>query len=199
MSSRRNEIIQATLALAADNGLGTVSMQQIADRVGITKASLYNHFSSREEIVEAMYEVLRDASKKRADVGRIDYDGFTADRTIKEILTAAVDSYRNMVNDPQMYLFYKLILSERSINRAAAEIMVKETKTMINATKSIFYALQVKGMAEFGNVDVVAFSFAMAVHSILDYEFDLSYSGTTPNPAMMQNYIDEFCRIYGKE
>ena len=44
MSSRRNEIIQATLALAADNGLGTVSMQQIADRVGITKASLYNHF-----------------------------------------------------------------------------------------------------------------------------------------------------------
>ena len=60
MKNRKQDIIQATLELAAENGLGTVSMQQIADRVGITKASLYNHFSSREKIVEEMYEQLRE-------------------------------------------------------------------------------------------------------------------------------------------
>ena len=54
MNDRKNEIIKATLELAAENGLGTVSMQQIANKVGITKASLYNHFSSRDEIVEEM-------------------------------------------------------------------------------------------------------------------------------------------------
>ena len=143
-----------------------------------------------------MYEVLWDASKKRADVGRIDYDGFTADRTIKEILTAAVDSYRNMVNDPQMYLFYKLILSERSINRAAAEIMVKETKTMINATKTLFYALQVKRLAQFENADVAAVSFAMSIHALLDYECDLEHAGIKKNEGLVQDYIAEFCRIY---
>ena len=51
MNDRKNEIIKATLELAAESGLGTVSMQQIASKVGITKASLYNHFSSRDEIV----------------------------------------------------------------------------------------------------------------------------------------------------
>ena len=48
MNDRRNEIVFATLELAAENGLGSVSMQQIANKIGITKASLYNHFSSRD-------------------------------------------------------------------------------------------------------------------------------------------------------
>ena len=196
MTGRKQDIIQATLELAAENGLGTVSMQQIADQVGITKASLYNHFSSRDEIVEAMYEFLRNASKEKANVGKFDYDSFRADRSMKEILTEAVSGYRKMVAEPQMYLFYKIIMSERSINPIAAEIMVRETQTMIHATKSIFYALQVKGIADFKDADAAAFSFAMAIHSILDYEFDLSFSGAKADKKMLRNYIDEFCRIY---
>ena len=35
---RQKEIINAALELASERGLGAVSMQQIADRVGITKA-----------------------------------------------------------------------------------------------------------------------------------------------------------------
>ncbi len=196
MRNRKKEIIQATLELAAENGLGTVSMQQIADKIGITKASLYNHFSSREQIVEEMYELLRDASRKKADIGSIDYDHLTADLPLEQILTAAVNTYRDMVSDPQMNLFYKIIMSERSINPTAAEILVRETKTMINATKTLFYALQVKKIADFINVDTAAFSFAMAVHAILDYEFDLQFSGTEADRKMMQDHITEFCRIY---
>lgn len=198
MKNRKQEIIQATLELAAENGLGTVSMQQIADKLGIKKASLYNHFSSREEIVEAMYEFLREASKRKTDAGEIDYDALTKDRSMKEILTQSVNSYRKIVKDPQLFLFYKLIMSERSLNSTAAEIMVRETKTMINATKTIFYALQVKGLADFKDADAAAFSFAMAVHAILEYEFDLAFSGNKPDKKMMQAYIDEFCRIYQK-
>ena len=196
MRKRKEEIIQATLELAAENGLGTVSMQQIADKVGITKASLYNHFSSRDQIVEEMYELLRDASGKKADAGSIDYDHIAAGLPLEQILTTAVDTYRNMVSDPQMNLFYKIIMSERSIDPTAAEILVKETKTMIHATKTLFYALQVKKIADFINIDVAAFSFAMTVHAILDHEFDLLFSGRGTDGRMMQDFIAEFCRIY---
>ena len=109
-----------------------------------------------------------------------------------------LDNYRKIVKDPQMYLFYKVIMSERSINSSAAEIMVRETKTMINATKALFYALQVKGIADFENVDSAAVSFAMAVNSLLDYECDLDNAGMKKDEKMMQDFIDEFCRIYGK-
>ncbi len=198
MNDRKNEIIMATLELAAENGLGTVSMQQIASKVGITKASLYNHFSSRDEIVEEMYVVLRDMSKRKAAVGGIDYDKLGTEVTLKDILMGAVSSYRSMVNDPDMFLFYKVIMSERTINNVAAEIMVKETETMINATKSLFYALEVKGKAHFEDPDAAAFSFAMAVHAILDYESDIKFAGQKSKPKMLMSYIDEFCRVYGK-
>jgi hypothetical protein len=102
-----------------------------------------------------------------------------------------------MVSDPRMFLFYRIIMSERSINREAAEIMAKETKTMIDATKTLFYALQVKGIADFGNVDAAAFSFAMAVHAIIDYRFDLEQAGLASGNDLLRDYIDEFCRLYG--
>ena len=197
MNDRKNEIIKATLELAAASGLGTVSMQQIASKVGITKASLYNHFSSRDEIVEEMYVVLRDISKKKASVAGIDYDKLGPDASLKDILMGAVSSYRSIVNDPDMFLFYKIIMSERTINKVAAEIMARETETMINATKSLFYALEVKKIAHFDDPDAAAFSFAMAVHSMLDYESDLKFAELKAKPKMMKNYIEEFCRIYG--
>ena len=197
MKDRKEEIIAATLELAAENGLGTISMQQIADKVGITKASLYNHFASRDEIVDAMYAWLRNASREKADIGKMDYDRLTGDLSLKDILTGSVQSYLRMVSDPRMFLFYRIIMSERSINREAAEIMAKETKTMIDATKTLFYALQVKGIADFGNVDAAAFSFAMAVHAIIDYRFDLEQAGLASGNDLLRDYIDEFCRLYG--
>ena len=79
MIDRKNEIVYATLELASENGLGAVSMQKIADRVGITKASLYNHFSSKDEIVDVMYLTIREASKQRAAVGPVDYDSMASE------------------------------------------------------------------------------------------------------------------------
>ena len=66
--TRKKEIIMAALELAANKGLGNVSMNMIADKVGIKKPSLYNHFASKEELVEAMYQFLREEAKKNASV-----------------------------------------------------------------------------------------------------------------------------------
>ena len=199
MNDRRNEIVFATLELAAENGLGSVSMQQIANKIGITKASLYNHFSSRDEIVEAMYETIRQASKQKVVRTNIDYDALAKSGTFYEVIMKAVSSYRAIVQEPQMFLFYKLIMAERSINPAAAEIMVKETKTMIDATKALFRSLEANGKAEFTNLDSAAFSFSMAIHSIIDYGFDLENAGVGSNDDMLNGYIEEFCRLYGRK
>ena len=143
-----------------------------------------------------MYGVLRQAAKEKANVGRVDFDRLTSDLPLSQILLGAVGSYRSMVQDRKMYLFYKLIMSERTINPVAAEIMVKETETMIHATKTLFYALQVKGIARFPDADAAAFSFAMAVHAILDYEFDLQFSGRDSDENRMNDFIKEFSRLY---
>ena len=80
-SNRREEILLATLELASEKGLGNVSLNMIADRIGIRKPSLYNHFASKEELVEAMYQFLREKAKEQSAAGVVDYSAFFAGKS----------------------------------------------------------------------------------------------------------------------
>ena len=195
--NRKEEIIIATLELAAEKGLGTVSMAHIADRIGIKKASIYNHFKSKEEIIGQMYTYLRRQAKQQKKQGNLTIDELLIGRTMREILHAVIDSYKELNADPQMVVFYKVITAERCFNLEAAKIMVEETKTMIQSTKLLFYAMQVKKIAQFDNPDTAAVTFAMAVHSIMDHEADLEYLGQSDCGRMMDDFIEEFCTRYG--
>ena len=49
-------IIDATVALVADKGLGATSMSQVAERSGIGRATLYSYFPDVEHILLAWHE-----------------------------------------------------------------------------------------------------------------------------------------------
>lgn len=188
----------ATLELAANKGLGNVSMNMIADRVGIKKPSLYNHFASKEELVEAMYQFLREEAKKNANVGAIDYTVIFAGKSALEILRMMVGGYFHMNQQEHMLNFYKVIYSERSIQPMAAKILAEETEKMIIATKQLFYAMEVHKLLHFQNADMSAVSFAMTVHGLMDYELDLR-SGGCKTENQERNDLDEYLQWFCKE
>ena len=193
--TRKKEIIMATLELAANKGLGNVSMNMIADKVGMKKPSLYNHFASKEELVEAMYQFLREEAKKNANVGAIDYTVFFADKSALEILRMMVGGYFNMNQQEHMLNFYKVIYSERSLNPMAAKIVAEETDKMIIATKQLFYAMEVHKLLHFTNPDMSAVSFAMTIHGLMDYELDQSNSKCSyeTDKNLLDDYLKWFC------
>jgi len=47
---RKQEIIEATMALSVEKGLKKLTTQAIADRVGIAQPTIFRHFKSRDEI-----------------------------------------------------------------------------------------------------------------------------------------------------
>lgn len=53
---RRRTILRAAERLFAERGYARTSMKRLADSVGVTDAALYNHFRSKREILEALYE-----------------------------------------------------------------------------------------------------------------------------------------------
>lgn len=194
----KEKIVYATLELACEKGLAGVTMSQIAQRVGLKKSSLYSHFSSKKDIIVEMYELLRNRAKVKNGSEETDYERFVENKSLREILQGVVMSYKKMNLEDDMAKFYKVIMSERSINKDAAAIMVKETQKMILTTKQLFYAISAKKIAIFENVDAAAVAFAMGVHSILDYECDLIMAGEEDSQEFMVNFIDEFCRHYEK-
>ena len=193
--TRKKEIIMATLELAANKGLGNVSMNMIADKVGIKKPSLYNHFASKEELVEVMYQFLREEAKKNANIGAIDYTIIFAGKSALEILRMMVRGYFNMNHQEHMMNFYKVIYSERSLNPMAAKIVAEETDKMMIATKQLFYAMEVHKLLHFTNPDMSAVSFAMTIHGLMDYELDQSNGkcGYKTDKNLLDDYLKWFC------
>ena len=196
--SRKEEIIYAALELASEYGLKSVSLSQIAEKVGIRKPSLYNHFKSKEELVNSMYTFLR--KKAQMNVGITSGpDTFPEDKSLAEILTGSISVYFSFLSDVNMMKFLKVLYSERSISSVAAQIMLDETDRMISVTKNLFYALVVHGKMRNENVDIAALSYAMTVHSLVDRQMDMITAGLSDAmakselPKEIREYIHWFC------
>ena len=192
-TNRKEEIILTTLGLAAEKGLAGVSMSMIADKIGIKKPSLYKHFSSKDEIVEAMYQFLREQSKKNANIKPVDFSQLFQGKTAYEVLQGVVQGYVNMNHQEKLLTFYKVIYSERSIQPMAARIVAEETERMIIATKQLFYAMEVHKLLHFENADMSALSFAMTIHGLMDYELDQKYGYDEAPKNLLDEYLKWFC------
>ncbi|KJK34061.1 TetR family transcriptional regulator [Lentzea aerocolonigenes] len=74
-SDTKQRIMQTARELFATKGVQQTSLQEIADRLGITKPALYYHFASREDLVRSIVTPLLDDGEgflarmeERADV-----------------------------------------------------------------------------------------------------------------------------------
>jgi AcrR family transcriptional regulator len=51
----RGRILDAALELFSEHGFDGTTLQQIADRLGVTKAALYYHFRSKDDLLDALH------------------------------------------------------------------------------------------------------------------------------------------------
>ena len=65
------DILEAASNLFKECGFSDVSMDAIADRAGVSKRTVYNHFGSKEALFEAILYPLLDAS---LEAKRIPFD-----------------------------------------------------------------------------------------------------------------------------
>jgi AcrR family transcriptional regulator len=77
----RTRLLDTALKLFADRGVEATSLQMIADELGVTKAAVYYHFKTKDEIVEAiaapmlaeLNRVVHEASARRTRGAQIDH------------------------------------------------------------------------------------------------------------------------------
>ena len=75
----RQEILNTALELFSVQGYEATSVSQIADAVGIRKASLYSHFTSKQEILDRIVERMNEMDRERAreyEMPEAEPDGF---------------------------------------------------------------------------------------------------------------------------
>ena len=82
-SNTREEILEAALDLFAVNGYEATSISQLADAVGIRKASLYSHFANKQDILDTIVETVLKGYADHSIFVRANWDDpeFTKDKT----------------------------------------------------------------------------------------------------------------------
>jgi len=101
----RAKLVLAASGLFAEQGVNGTSLQDIADKLGVTKAAVYHQFASKEQIVIAVAEPVIDRLSQIADAAsarpaahrvRATIEGLV-DLVLSESGTAAI-----MRSDPSM-------------------------------------------------------------------------------------------------
>lgn len=95
--ARVREIVEAAAVAFYDHGYEATSMQDIADRVGMLKGSLYHHISSKEELLAA---VLRDTQAGGLDI--VERHQAMEGMSCREVLRSFVTAYTLYCIDNRM-------------------------------------------------------------------------------------------------
>ncbi len=86
---RREQIVQAALAVVAGEGLARLNVARVARRVGLTPSALYRHFPSKDAILDAVLESVRERLLANARAARD--EGGPAIRQLRSLLASHLE------------------------------------------------------------------------------------------------------------
>lgn len=119
-STTKERILLSAIHLFAEKGYSEANMKEIAAQVGIRASSIYNHFSSKEEIIEdilAMYGQLLD----RGTPDKNEIDRMVRDEAPETILRRMFFSF----SDEIYFKILKIIFHEQFRMEAVQNFVIK--------------------------------------------------------------------------
>lgn len=166
----REKIILAFLDSCFAKNAGGTSLSDVAERLGIKKASLYNHYASRDEMVEDCIRWCGDYYRKTYFIPT-DIESISQRYPAENVMKAIVNRWFKMNEKEPLMQIYSFIESEKYISTPAAKIAQETREKLINQTKqalrSLAKAKKIIDLEE-NDLETVATMFASITISNLD-------------------------------
>lgn len=211
------KIINAVLDCAFVKSVGGTSLADIAGKLGIKKASLYNHFDSREDMIEATVRYCGEY------IGKIPFipsdmeteaQRYSAETFFKKIM----HRWFNITEKEPLLQIYSFIESEKYFSEHASSIASSSRTRIEEQTLSALQSLASAGKtapATKRNLSLRAKLFANLLFSVLDsYIIEKkNYIRTNPQSgegelfnslpmepdfSALDSLVAEFCRLLGE-
>ena len=139
----RDKILQAFLTCAFEKSAGAVSLADIASLLGVNKASLYNHFSSRDAICEAAIDFCADY------MSGVRFIPESADSlaplSFSDALAKIVKQYFRSYEIEPLFQMYAFIHSSKFFSSEAARAAERETQKIADDTASFIARFAAEG------------------------------------------------------
>lgn len=132
----KQEILDAALELFSTYGYEATSIAQIADAVGIRKASLYSHFEGKQAILDDIIKTVLEQYGKRSVFANANWDDpeFTSDKenmTPENLIQICIGQISYIIHDPQISRARKMLTVEQFRNSQMASLQTKQNYTNV--------------------------------------------------------------------
>ena len=196
----KQEILEAALELFSVQGFEATSVSQIADAVGIRKASLYSHFENKQAILDALVKNVLAQYEEHSIFARTDWEKdadhlpLTPDAAVQMVL----GQIRYILHDPAISRARKILVIEQFQNPELAKLQTRQNYSdVLQYFTGLVKQLIRRGVLAEGDPQIMAAQFCLPISvwiNLCDRE-----PGREPEVvALVDRHVRQFFAVYQK-
>ncbi len=146
----KDKIIKSLLETSFYKSAGSTSLSDVAESLGIKKASLYNYFDNRNDMIEQAFvccaEYLNSLSFIPTEIQNV-----TQKYPVATVFKGIVSRYVRMHEKSPLFQIWTFVQSQKYFDKKACEIVQSQNKKLQEQTQIVlesFYALKKIGIKQ---------------------------------------------------
>ena len=197
----KQAILEASLELFSVRGFEATSISQIADAVGIRKASLYSHFDSKQAILDAIVKQVLQQYGEHSIFARTNWekDAGNLPLTADEAVRMIQGQLRYILHDPAISRARKMLVIEQFQNPELAKLQTKQNYSdVLGYFTGLIKCLIQKGVLAADEPEIMAAQFCMPISvwiNLCDREPDREKEVME----LVERHIRQFFRLYARK
>ena len=196
--NRKQEILEAALQLFSAYGFEATSISQIADAVGIRKASLYSHFENKQAILDALVQEILERYDKKSLFTKENWEEIydkiplTSDETIRIIQ----EQIRYILHDSYISRARKMLVIEQFRNAELGKLQTKQnySDVMWYFTELVKYLI-CRGVLAEDNPDIMAAQLCLPISAWINL-CDREPEREAEVMELVGQHIRQFFKVY---
>lgn len=196
----RNKIFNAALSQMAQRGYDAVSIRDIVKEVGIKESSFYNHFSSKQELLDDIFRMFVEEANLRIP-NEQEVDLMVKHQPVNEIVQRRLVEYIRFWDHQLLENAWYVINMEQFKRKEAMQVALKIWNQVFELLEMIFTKLVALKKIKKVNPATLAYSYGYAMRAIqIEYELSKSNQLSTDEiTSRMQHFAIQFANSLEKE
>ncbi len=197
--SKKQEILEAALNLFSVQGYEATSISQIADAVGIKKASMYSHFSGKQEILDTMLQRGLEEYNKRSIFSKDIINSLNLKNeniATNSIIQMIIGQVKYIIHDPYISKSRKMLTIEQFRNSKLKDLLTKQnyTDVMDFFIKLVRFLTDEKIIMS-DNIEITAAQLCLPITTLIGL-CDREPEREAEIIKLIENHIRQFLKIY---
>lgn len=186
-TATKQKILDMARSLGAQKGLDTLSLGELADAVGITKASIFAHFGSKKALIDELYRQFDSYGSTIA----INLEGNAG-----EVLERAVVHWLDFFTTDPMRQAWRII-SQQKYTDERALVRFQRLKGMVSfQCQAILESLSESGKLDIPEPDLASSLFSSTLLGYIEQE---TIDGSSEEDWKIQRLVTKFAALFTRQ